>query len=61
MAKINFTQELMMMEVGNERQFPAITYDSVVSTSSRLSFKFGRKYKTRRDDENQCVRVTRIK
>ena len=61
MARINFTEELMMMEVGDEHKFPAITSDTVSAIASRLSFKFGRKYKTKRDIERQCLIVTRIK
>ena len=61
MARINCTEELMMMEVGDERMFPAITSDTVTATASRIGFKFGRKYKTKRDTEKQCLVVTRIK
>lgn len=61
MAKINFTEQIMMMEVGDQIEFPSITYDSVSSVIDRVQFKYGRKYKRKRDKERQCLTVTRIK
>ena len=61
MAKINFTEEIMAMIVGEQTEFPSITYDSVSSVIDRVQFKYGRKYKRKRDKERQCLIVTRIK
>lgn len=61
MAKINFTEQIVMMEVGEQIEFPSITYDSVSSVIDRVQFKYGRKYKRKRDNEKQCLIVTRIK
>lgn len=61
MAIINFTQEIMGMVIGEEIKFPIITFDKVNSTAKRLSLKYGRKYKTRRNAEGGFITVTRIK
>ena len=61
MAKINFTEELMTMEVGETKTFPAITYDSVMSVKSRVGFKFGRQYTSERNAEEGNFTVTRLR
>ena len=61
MARINFTQEIMGMIIGEEMKFPAITFDKVDSTVKSLSLKYGRKYKTRRNAEGKYITVTRLK
>lgn len=61
MARINFTEQIVMMEVGEQIEFPSITYDSVSNIIDRTQFKYGRKYKRKRDRKRQCLVVTRIK
>jgi len=61
MAKINFTEELMRMEIGEQSSFPIITRDTVSTTASRLGLKYDRYYRLCSCRENRTVTVTREK
>ena len=61
MAKINFTEEFMNMEVGEAREFPVITRDTLASTATRLGLKYDRYYRLSSSRETRITTVTREK
>lgn len=61
MARINFTEELMKMEIGEQASFPIITRDTVSSTACRLGLRYDRYYRLRSCREDKTVTVTREK
>lgn len=61
MAKINFTEEFMNMEVGEVREYPVITRDTLATTATRLGLKYDRYYRLRSSRKTRITTVTREK
>lgn len=57
--KISIVPLLREMKVGEEKDFPAEKYRSVIVLCSDYGFSSGRKYTCKRDRENRIVKVKR--
>ena len=55
------TYDLEQMKIGEKRNYPSERCQSVASLASTLSFRWGRKYTSKKDKKRGIITVTRIK
>lgn len=58
--KKTITSELEIMQVNDQKEFPAELVMTVQSMASMLGFKWNRRYSTSIDRERRVVTVTRV-
>lgn len=59
--KGTLTYDLEQMKIGEKRNYPSERCQSVASLASTLSFRWGRKYTSKKDKKRGIITVTRIK
>lgn len=61
MREDTLTSELLSMDVGEKKEYPAMRINSLRSLASTLGFRFDRKYTTCIDKKKRAVCIKRLK